>query len=110
MSRVLQPPAPSDVHRSAQRYRRLGDAYLATYQYPNAADAYEQALTFRDDPDTHARLAFLYSRLLHNPEKAQRHTAAAVARDPTSTTLGATAGAQGLPRKGWRLLWAWLTQ
>jgi tetratricopeptide (TPR) repeat protein len=105
-----QPPAPSDVHRSALRYRQLGDAYLAAYQYPKAAEAYEQALTVKDDPDTHTRLAFLYSRLLHDPRKAQRHTAAASDRDPTSTTLGVTAGAQGLPRKNWRLIWHWLTK
>lgn len=105
-----QKPAADDV-RSAKRYRRLGDLYLATYQYPKAAQAYEHALTLKEAPDMHTRLAFLYSRLLHNPEKAQRHAAASAAyQDPASTSLGVTPGAQGLPRKGWRLLWSWLTQ
>lgn len=112
-SRRSQPsaaPTAAEHQQSAARYRRLGDTYLAMYQYPKAAEAYEQALRFKDDPDTHTKLAFLYSRLLHNPEQAQRHLAAAPARDPSSTTLGVTPGAQGLPRKGWRLLWNWLTQ
>ena len=105
-----QPPSSSEAQRSASRYRRLGDSYLAAYQYPKAAGAYEQALRFKDDPDTHTKLAFLYSRLLHNPAQAQRHLAQAATRDPTSTTLRVTPGAQGLPRKSWQLLWSWLTQ
>lgn len=114
---LVRPPIRSavgsaaDARRSAQRYRRLGDAYLAAYQYPKAANAYEQALALREAPDLHTRLAFLYSRLLHNPTQAQRHLAAASpTNDPSSTTLGVTPGAQGLPRTGWRLLWSWLTQ
>ena len=114
---LAQAPSPSagkpatDDGRLAQRYRRLGDVYLATYQYPRAAQAYERALTLKEAPDMHTRLAFLYSRLLHNPEKAQRHAAAAAAyQDPASTTLNATPGAQGLPRKSWQLLWSWLKQ
>ena len=114
---LAQPTAPSaavpaaDDVRAALRYRRLGDLYLATYQYPKAAQAYERALTLKESPDVHTQLAFLYSRLLHDPARAQRHVAAsAVYQDPTSTSLGVTPGAQGLPRKGWRLLWSWLTQ
>lgn len=103
-------PSAAERQRTAARYRRLGDAYLAASQYPKAAEAYEQSLTIRDDPDTHTKLAFLYSRLLHNPTQAQRHLAHGRAQDASSTTLAVTPGAQGLPRKSWRLLWSWLTQ
>jgi len=108
------PPAPSaaENNRLAQRYRSLGDAYLAAYQYPKAADAFERALTLREDATLHAKLAFIYGRMLHDADKARLHTALAssAGADPTVTALGAVAQAQGLPRKSWRLLWAWLTQ
>jgi len=96
----------------AERSRRLGDAYLAAYQYPQAVEAFEHALTFEENPTVHAKLAFIYSRILHNPDKAQPHVALAASnrQDPTVTALGSMANAEGLPRRGWRLLWAWLTQ
>ena len=106
------PPTRTEQNQLAARSRRLGDAYLASYQYPKAAEAFERALTLREDPTLHAKLAFIYGRMLHDAEKAQLHAALAssTGQDPTVTALGSVAQAQGLPRKGWQLLWNWLTQ
>lgn len=103
-------PTYPSAQRLAGLYQDLGKSYLATYQYAKAADALERSLTFQDDLDTHNRLAFLYSRLLHNRQKAEQHLAKASSTDHSTSTLGGAASAYGLPRNEWQLLWQWLTQ
>lgn len=103
-------PTYPNARQLATLYNELGNSYLATYQYARAADALERSLTFQDDPETHNRLAFLYSRLLHNRQKAEQHLAKASSSDPATGTLGGAASAYGLPRSDWQMLWQWLTQ
>lgn len=99
------------VQERATRYRLLGEAYLASHRYPEAAEAFEQSLAYVDDPDVHTHLVFLYSRILHNPEKAVFHRARAPSRiDATTTSLQTTAGATNLPRNQRKLIWEWLTK
>ena len=111
---VGQPRSPAraspDAARSARLYRDLGDAYLTTNRYAEAARMFEQSLTLHEDPEVHSRLAFLYSRLLHNPTEAARHAAMASDRDEVTAGLAAASRADGLPRKSTRLVWRWLTQ
>lgn len=98
-----------DRMRSAARLRALGEMYLATHQYAQAAQAFEESLTYQDHPGVHSRLVFIYGRMLHDPEKARIHTALAPAKgDPTTSTMMATPNAYALPRKQSRLLWNWL--
>ena len=94
----------------ARLYRTRGEAHLATHQYPKAAAAFEQSLVLEDDPSVHVKLAFIYSRFLHDAEKAQRHTLKTPSADPSVTALGGFARANGLPRKSRKLVWQWLTQ
>lgn len=95
----------------ATRYRLLGEAYLASHRYPEAAEAFEQSLAHVDDPAVHTHLVFLYSRMLHNPDKAVFHRAKAPNRvDATTESLRTTAGANNLPRNPRKLLWEWLTK
>jgi len=107
---ALAPPPRADPGQLAARFRKLGESYVAIEDYPKAAETFERSLVLRDDPAVHARLAFLYGRMLHDPQKAQLHASLARFHPPTAGTIGAPASAHGLPRKGWRLVWDWLTQ
>lgn len=99
------------AQQAARLYRNLGESYLATTQYPKAAEAFEQSLQWEENPTVHGKLAFLYSRFIHNREKAEYHAARAPAGQPSAVTaLGSTAKEQGYPRSGWQLIWQWLTQ
>lgn len=95
----------------AKRYRHIGEFCLAAYQYPRAADAFERSLTYKDDPKVHATLAFLYGRLLPNPEKAAWHADRAPSGAITAqAVLDPTTQAEGFPRKTHKLVWRWLTR
>ena len=111
---VGQPTSPArsspEEIRSARLYRDLGDAYLATTRYAEAAGMFEQSLTLKEDPEVHSRLAFLYGRLLHDPVRAARHAARSSNHDDVTAGLAAASRADGLPRKNTRLVWRWLTQ
>jgi len=111
MPRPSHPPTSAeDARQQALRYRQFGERYLATYQYPKAAKAFERSLTYRDDPLVHAKLAFLYSRLVPNQQKWAYHAAHAPPGYPAQLALDGTAGTQGLPRSSRRLFWDWLTK
>lgn len=93
----------------SKRYRHLGEFCMAAYQYPRAAEALEKSLSYKDDPQVHATLAFLYGRLLLDPEKAALH--AAFAPDGAVTAenvLSKTTQASGMPRRDRDLVWRWL--
>ena len=99
------------AQQQAGRYRLLGEAYLASHRYPEAAEAFEQSLAYVDDPAVHTNLVFLYSRILSNPDKAVFHRARAPSQvDATTETLRTTAGTHALPRNSRKLLWEWLTK
>ncbi len=104
-------PTGLNSQQAARLYRNLGESYLATTQYPKSAEAFERSLQWEDNPAVHGKLAFLYSRFVHNREKAAYHAARAPAGRPlVVTALGSTAKEQGYPRSGWQLIWQWLTQ
>lgn len=93
----------------AALYRELGVLYLATHQYPKAAEALEESLAIEDMKAVHAKLAFIYERLLANPDQATYHARMAHPLRPGGVVLGAKAEAYGLPRNDRRLVWQWLT-
>ena len=92
----------------ASQYKEVGEGYLRIGDYARAAEAFEQSLKLREDPELHTRLAFLYSRFLHQGDLARQHTA----QSPTLSSLqpGDASRAQHMPRSSWRLLRDWLTQ
>lgn len=98
-----------DFRRSARLYRDLGEAHLAMRQYDKAASAFEESLRWQDDPDIHARLEFIYTRLLPNQEKAVYHAARAPTGETELTPLDSIASVHGYPRDDRRLVWQWLT-
>lgn len=101
----------AEARRNAAVQRKLGEAYFAIRQYDKASAALEESLRWRDDPAVHAKLAFLYTRMLSDRERAARHAAAAKSRSGGLTSFGSSyADAQGLPRSSRRLTWRWLTQ
>lgn len=94
----------------ARRYRHLGEFCLAAYQYPQAADAYEKSLSYKDDPKVHASLVFIYSRLMIDPEKAALHAAfASEDRANAEHAFKKANTLSGMPRKTHRVVWDWLT-
>jgi len=101
---------PATAAHLAKLHRRLGESYVAVYQYPKAAKAFEQSLTFQDDAVVHAKLAFMYTRLLPNADLAERHLALAAPGYPAKITLDDTGRASDLPRNNWKLVWKWLTE
>jgi len=92
----------------ASQYKEVGEGYLRIGDYARAAEAFEQSLQLREDPELHTHLAFLYSRFLHQGDLARQHTA----QSPTLPSLqpGDASRAQHMPRSGWQLLRDWLTQ
>lgn len=104
------PLTPATAAHLAKLHRRLGESYVATYQYPRAAKAFEQSLTYKDDAVVHAKLAFIYTRLLPNIDLAERHLALAAPGYPAKIALDDTARASDLPRNNWKLVWQWLTE
>ncbi len=92
----------------ASQYKDVGEGYLRIGDYARAAEAFEQSLKLREDPELHTQLAFLYSRFLHQGDLARQHTA----QSPTLPSLqpGDASRAQHMPRSSWQLLRDWLTQ
>ncbi len=100
---------PVESQELAWLYWSLGEEYLVNHQYPSAAEAFERSLAIEDDPTLHAKLAYIYGRLLHDVKKAQYHEALAPSVDPARAGLYHFAAAQGYPRKSSRLVWRWLS-
>jgi predicted nucleic acid-binding Zn-ribbon protein len=105
-----QPLRPATAQHLAKLHRRLGESYVATYQYPKAARAFEQSLTYKDDAVVHAKLAFIYTRLLPNVELAERHLALAAPGYPAKIALDDAARASDLPRSNLKMVMKWLTE
>ncbi len=109
ISKEQQRQEKREAGRLAKRYRHLGEFCMAAYQYPRAADAFEKSLSYKDDPQVHATLAFLYGRLWLDPEKAALH--AAFAPDGKVNAENAFAEANrssGMPRRSRDVVWRWL--
>lgn len=104
------PQAKKEAAMLAARFRRMGEFCMASYQYPQAAEAFERSLAYKDDPAVHTALAFLYGRLWPNPDKAGKHAAFASPGYAAKQVLDPTTKAQGLPRKTRHLVWDWLTR
>lgn len=97
--------------RLADRYRELGTTYLASHRYPEAVQAFEESLRYLDDPTVHTRLAFIYGRLLSNPEKSAYHLAQSPhGVDPATSTLRSASEGSGVPRSHRKLFWDWLVK
>ncbi len=104
-----KPQRQHEAEQLAARYRHLGQWCMAAYQYPRAAQAFERSLTYQDSREIHATLAFLYSRLLPDEEKAAYHAALAPQGVSAQAAMDPTTQTHGLPRKDRSLLWHWLT-
>lgn len=96
--------SPSD---QAERYWTLGESYFTSRQYLEAAEAFETSLHYEDHPAIHAKLVFIYGRMLHDEAKAAAHRVKAGSIDPVRAGLTNYAKAHGLPRKSFRLVRRW---
>ena len=109
LSKEQEKEAKRQAQQLATRYRHLGEFCLAAYQYPRAADAFEKSLSYKDDPDVHASLAFIYGRLLLDPDKAALHTAfASEGKINAEHAFEPVNKSSGMPRRTRDLVWRWL--
>ncbi len=92
----------------AERYWTLGESYFVAHQYLEAAEAFETSLHYEDHPAIHAKLVFIYGRMLHDETRAAAHRVEAGSIDPVRAGLTNYAKTYGLPRKSFRLVRRWL--